>query len=111
MSVTNISGQLRKQNYLYNILFGVTDIPKVSFSKIDDKNEFLILHSQKFMPDFRFKWCTVKNQYRVYILVGGREYEKCETGYCIFVVNSRLTAMEFGTFYAFLHRNRAHNKE
>ncbi len=101
----------QKQNRIYNTFVSLTGLPKVSLRKIDGLNIFEISHEQQFVPDFRFEWCTVKEHYRVYILVAGTDYGKTNAGYTICTVGSGFAAMGFGVLYGFLHKHRANNKE
>ena len=99
------------QNRIFNTLTNLIALPKVSVDCIDGKNQFAIRHEQSFVPDFEFRWCTVKHHYRVYIYVAGSSHEKRNAGYCICTVSSGFFAAVFCTVYAFLHRHRANNKE
>lgn len=100
-----------KQNKIFKALLGLVDLPKVTFKRIDELNVFELRHEQQFVPDFRFEWCSVKEHYRVYILVADRDRVKQNAGYTICTVGSGFAAMGFGVVYGFLHKHRANNKE
>ncbi len=101
-----------KRQKIFNVLNnGLVPLPKTSVVKIDGLDIFEIHHEQQFVPDFRFEWCTVKEHYRVYILVAGTSYDKTNAGYTICTVGSTFAAMGFGVLYGFLHKHRANNKE
>lgn len=91
---------------------GLSPLPKTTIVKIEELEIFEIRHEQQFVPDFRFEWCSVKEHYRVYILLADRDIPvKRRTGYTICTVGSAFAAMGFGVLYGFLHKHRANNKE
>lgn len=102
---------MSKQNRIFQTVANLIALPKVSVVQVDGLNVFTVSHQQVFVPDFEFRWCTVKEHYRVYIYVAGSTYNKQNAGYCICTVGSGLFATGFCALYAFLHRHRANNKE
>ena len=108
-----------KQQSIYRVIREINSLHKSSVSKLQvqgDGNvkyiqEIDISHEQKFVPDFKFVWCSNRQHYRVYIYVADRSKEKENAGYCICTVGSPLIAMGFVALYQFLTRNRANNKE
>lgn len=106
-----MNASMAKMRKLINFISAVTDVPKTSMEVSEDRNKIEILNENKFVPDFTMLWDTRKEQYKVYIRIGGRGYEKDSTGYCMFTVNSRLSAIAFVTIYGLMFKHRANNKE
>ncbi len=100
-----------KQNRIFNTLIGLVTLPRVKIRRMDDKNVFNIEHELVFVPNFQFRWCIVKEHYRVYIYVAGTTHDKKCGGYSICTVGSGLAAAGFCMLYAFMHKHRANSKE
>lgn len=106
-----MSTQNQTQNRIFNTIVNLISLPKVSIKRIDEKNVFNIEHDLVFVPNFQFRWCIVKEQYRVYIYIAGSTYDKKCAGYPICTIGSGLTATGFCMLYSFLHKHRANSKE
>ncbi len=104
----------KKQNRIYNTLKNLESLPRVSVSyETAEEGQYPVLcikHTQEYVPDFRLQWCSVKEHYRVYVLVADTVTVKSNAGYCICTVESGLAAVGFANMYAFLHKQRANNK-
>lgn len=116
MSITILKGP-PKQRKVYNVICQLLNLPKVTIEHCSasapkgDLSDFIIKHEQEFVPDFRWKWCTVKEHYRVYIHVASEDHVKRNAGYTICTIGSGFAACGFATVYGFLHKHRANNKE
>lgn len=105
----------RKQGRLLNILLHLRDLPKTSVAPIvNDYGDIVTIevrHEQQFVPDFSLEWDSLREHYRVYIMVASTNHAKHHAGYCICTIGSGLSAIGFCTLYSFLHKYRANNKE
>jgi hypothetical protein len=105
---------IRNQIRIYNTLKSLEQLPKTTVTKeVKDNstNTIWIWHEQEYFPGFEFRWCPIKQHYRIYIWVASTEHEKENAGYCICTVSNGFSAMGFGVLYGFLHKHRANNKE
>lgn len=110
LNVPNTINRL-KQKKIFNIFSVLYNMPKTSVVKLNDVDEFEIQHDQQFVPDFKFVWCSVKEHYRVYIMVGDTKYKKKVAGYTICTIGTTLAATGFCVMYQFIHKHRANNRE
>jgi hypothetical protein len=74
-------------------------------------NRIWVENEQQYVPNFCFEWCKTNEHYRVYIHVASTVMDKTRAGYSIFTVSNGLVAAGFVTLYAFIHKNRANNKD
>lgn len=96
-----------------NLMKILGDLPKteVVIQRTEEEISTIYIRSSlEYAPDFKLSYCSRKNHYRVYILVGCTDYEKKIAGYSICVLNSAFAAMTFAGLVKFLHSNRAGNR-
>lgn len=106
-----VTDRRSKKVRIYTVLKSLELLPKTTVTWVEGRNKILIHNSNEFVPNFLFVWAENRQFYRVYMLVGSREWEKANSGYAICTIPTTLVASGFNTHYAFLHKNRANNKE